>query len=27
MAMIIQQMVDGRLNVDYTKLDGAFACK
>uniref|UniRef100_A0A915KD46 Uncharacterized protein n=1 Tax=Romanomermis culicivorax TaxID=13658 RepID=A0A915KD46_ROMCU len=27
MATIIQRMVDGRLNIDNTKLDGAFACK
>uniref|UniRef100_A0A915KNX6 Uncharacterized protein n=1 Tax=Romanomermis culicivorax TaxID=13658 RepID=A0A915KNX6_ROMCU len=27
MATIIQQMVVGPLNLDYTKLDGAFACK
>uniref|UniRef100_A0A915KNV4 Uncharacterized protein n=1 Tax=Romanomermis culicivorax TaxID=13658 RepID=A0A915KNV4_ROMCU len=26
-ATIMQQMIDSRLNVDYTKLNGAFACK
>uniref|UniRef100_A0A915JCQ1 Uncharacterized protein n=1 Tax=Romanomermis culicivorax TaxID=13658 RepID=A0A915JCQ1_ROMCU len=26
-ATIIQRMVDGRLNVNYTKLNSAFTCK